>query len=103
MVAQMVKNLPAMQETQVQSFGRKEENGMATHSGILAWSIPWSTPWKHARGAWHATAHGVTKSRTQLSNQHFQMSSLVEVLYLPIKYFCQKKLPKSSKILLTNL
>ena len=36
LVAQTVKNLPAMQETQVQSFGWKEENGMATHSGILA-------------------------------------------------------------------
>ena len=39
----MVKNLPAMQETQVQSLGAKDplEEGMATHSSILAWSIPW--------------------------------------------------------------
>ena len=37
----MVKNLPAMQETQIQSLGRKDplEEGMATHSSILAWEI----------------------------------------------------------------
>ena len=41
-VAQMVKNLPAMQETQVQSVGWEDplEKGMATHSSILAWEIP---------------------------------------------------------------
>ena len=41
-VAQMVKNLPAMQETQVQSPGWEDplEKGMATHSSILAWRIP---------------------------------------------------------------
>ena len=40
--AQMVKNLPAMQETQVQSLGPEDllEKGMATHSSILAWRIP---------------------------------------------------------------
>ena len=39
----MVKNLPAMQETQVQSLGREDplEEGRATHSSILAWEIPW--------------------------------------------------------------
>ena len=39
-----VKNLPAMQETQVQSLGRVYllEEGMATHSSILAWRIPWT-------------------------------------------------------------
>ena len=38
----MVKNLPTMQETQVQSVGREDplEKGMATHSSILAWRIP---------------------------------------------------------------
>ena len=43
LVAQMLKNLPAMQETQVQSLGREDalEKGMATHS-ILAWRIPWT-------------------------------------------------------------
>ena len=42
--AQMVKNLPAMQETQVTSLGWEDplEMGMATHSSILAWRIPWT-------------------------------------------------------------
>ena len=39
----MVKHLPTMQETQVQSLGREDplEKEMATHSNILAWKIPW--------------------------------------------------------------
>ena len=43
-MAQMVKNLPAMQETQVRSLGQEDslEKGMATHSSILAWRIPWT-------------------------------------------------------------
>ena len=42
-LAQMVKSLPAMQETQVQFLGWEDplEKGMATHSSILAWRIPW--------------------------------------------------------------
>ena len=41
---QMVKNLPVMQKTRVQSLGREDslEKGMATHSSILAWRIPWT-------------------------------------------------------------
>ena len=42
LVAQMVKNLPSMQEAWVQSLGQEEEKGMATHSSILAWEIPWT-------------------------------------------------------------
>ena len=43
LVVQRVKNLPAMQETQVQSLGWEDplEEGMETHSSILAWRIPW--------------------------------------------------------------
>ena len=43
-MAQMVKNLPAMLETQVQSLGGEDplQNGMATHSRTLAWRIPWT-------------------------------------------------------------
>ena len=43
-VAQLVKNLPAMQETWIWSLGWEGplENGKATHSGILAWRIPWT-------------------------------------------------------------
>ena len=42
LLSQMVKNLPAMQETWVQSLGQEDplENGIATHFSILAWSIP---------------------------------------------------------------
>ena len=60
----MVKNLPAMQETWVRSQGWEDhlEEGIATHSGILAWRITMD------RGAWQAAAHGVSNSQTQLSN-----------------------------------
>ena len=59
LVAQMIKNLPAMQETWVRSLGREDplEKGMATHSGILAWRILWTE-----RGAWWATVFGVAQS-----------------------------------------
>ena len=44
LVAQLVKNLPAVQETWVQSLGWEDplEEGKATHSSILAWRIPWT-------------------------------------------------------------
>ena len=60
----MVKKLPAMQETWVPSLGWEDslEEGMATHSSILAWRTTMD------RGAWQATVHGVIKSWTQLSN-----------------------------------
>ena len=60
LVAQMVKNLPAMWETWVQSLGWEDplEKGMTTHSSILAWRIPVD------RGAWQVTVCGVTKSQT---------------------------------------
>ena len=43
-MAQTVKKLPIMQETQVQSLGWEDplDNGMAIHSSILAWGIPWT-------------------------------------------------------------
>ena len=60
----MVKNLPAIQKTWVQSLNWEDplEEGMATHSSILAWRIPMD------REAWQATVHGVTKSQTRLGN-----------------------------------
>ena len=53
----MGKNLPAMQETWVRSLGWEDplEEGMATHTSILAWRTPMD------RGAWQVTIHGVTK------------------------------------------
>ena len=61
LVAQLVKNLPAMWETWVQSLSWEYplEKAKATHSSILAWRIQ------------DYTVHGVTKSWTQLSNFHF--------------------------------
>ena len=61
LVAQMVKNLPAMQEICIRSVGQEEplEKGMATHSSILAWIIPWTEG-----GGWWATVLGVAESDT---------------------------------------
>ena len=61
LVAQLVKNPSAMQETWVQSLGWKDplEEGMATYSSILAWRIH-----PMDRGAWRAAVHGVVKSDT---------------------------------------
>ena len=44
LVAQLVKNLPAVQETRIRSLGQEDplEKGMAIHSSILAWRIPWT-------------------------------------------------------------
>ena len=58
----MVKNLPAVWEAWVQSLGWEDflEEGMTTHSNILAWRIPTD------RGAWRATVHRVAKSQTRL-------------------------------------
>ena len=51
LAAQMVKNLPAVQDTQVQSLGWEDplEEEMATHSHIIAWRIPWT---KEPGGIW---------------------------------------------------
>ena len=67
LLAQMVKNLPAMRETQVSSLGLEDplEKGMATHSSILGLENSMD------RRAWWATVHGVAKSRTGLSDFHF--------------------------------
>ena len=60
LTAQLVKNLPAVQETPVRFLFQEDllEKGKATHSSILAWRIPW-------------TVHGATKIWTQLNDFHF--------------------------------
>ena len=89
LVTQMVKKLPAMRETWVQSLAWEDllEKGMATHLTILAWRVPWTEepgrsmgekamaphssnlawrfPWTEEPGG--PTVHGVAKSRTRLS------------------------------------
>ena len=64
LVVQMVKNLPAMQETWVRSMGWEDplEKGKATHSSILVWRTPWTEE------------PGGAKSHTRLSNFHFSLS-----------------------------
>ena len=64
LVAKMVKRLPTMRETQVQSLGQEDllEKEMATHSSILAWKIPWM---EEPGGL---TVHGIAKSWTSLSD-----------------------------------
>ena len=59
MVAQLVKNLPAMKETQVRFLDWEDplEEGMATHSSILAWRTPMD------KGAWWVTVLGVAESQ----------------------------------------
>ena len=58
LVVQMVKNLPVVWETWVRSLRWEDplEEGIATHSSILAWRIPMD------RGTWQATVHGIPKS-----------------------------------------
>ena len=58
LVVQMVKNLPVVWETWVRSLRWEDplEEGIATHSSILAWRIPMD------RGTWQATIHGVAES-----------------------------------------
>ena len=59
-MAQMVKNLPATQESWVRFLGQEDplEKGMATHSNIHVGEF-------HGQGAWRTTVHGVTKSQTR--------------------------------------
>ena len=73
LVAQRVRNPPAMWETWVRSLGWEDplEEGMTTHSSILAWRIPMN------RGTWQTIVHGVAKSQTQLVTKHSRTSSFL--------------------------
>ena len=88
LVAQLIKNLPAMREAWVWSLGWEDllEEGMASHSSILAWRISVD------RGAWWAIVHGVAQSRTQLSDYaHLSLSCLIcssRVLNVPVLLDC---------------
>ena len=76
LVAQIVKNQPAIWETWVWSLGWEDplEKGMATHSSTLAWRIPMD------RGAWWAAVHGVTKSLTDGATKHSTAHILIKNL-----------------------
>ena len=78
-MARWLENLPAMkeiQETQFLSLGQEEllEEGMATHSSILAWEIPWT------KGAWWGTVHRIEKSWTPLKWLKKEMATHSSVL-----------------------
>ena len=79
-MAQTVKNPPAMWETRVRYLGWEDplEEGMAAHSSILAWIIPWT----EESGGLH-TVHGITKSWMRLSNFHFTSSVDLDGIGLP--------------------
>ena len=70
----VVKNLPAMQETQVQSLGQEDslEKGKATHSSILAWEIPWTEELGAGYYLWGRKESGTT----QRLHFHFSLSKL---------------------------
>ena len=79
LVAQVVKNLPAMHETSVWSLGWEDflEEGMATYSSILAWRIP------RNGGGWRATVHGVAKNQIwqvtqQQPHNHFAIEAALQ-------------------------
>ena len=70
LTAQMVRKLPALQATLIQSLGWKDLlwKEMATYSSILAWRIPWTEE--------PGGLQGVAKSWTQLSDQHFDVVAM---------------------------
>ena len=78
-MAQTVKNLPTMQETQVRSLGWEDplEKGMATHSSILDWRIPWTeelvgySPWSRKESG---TTDQLTISLYFLSRQKYNIN-----------------------------
>ena len=81
-MAQLVKNLPAVQENRVRSqfWDSPLEKGLAAHSSILAWRIP------KDRGAWWAAVLGVTKSLTGLSDltlSLFFLITLASNIFIP--------------------
>ena len=87
-MAQMVENLPAVQDNQVQPLGWEDhlEKGMVTHSTILAWRFPWKEE------LWWAIVYGVAKSQTQLSHQHFHFFNTVhEIMWDSHKQNCTKE------------
>ena len=83
LVAQMVKRLPTVRETRVQSLGWEDllEKGMATHSSTLDWKIPWTEE------PGRLQSRGVAKSRTRLSDFTFTFR---EILFRSIQAWAHK-------------
>ena len=89
LVAQLVKNPPAMQETWVRSLGWEDplEKGKATYSSILVWRIPWTCPWGHKES-----------DRTeQLSLYLLSKLSKIKTYHFKLRLYCNRfNLYKSS-------
>ena len=86
LVAQMVKRLPAMWETQVQSLSWEDplEKEMATHSSILAWKIPWTEePGRPQSMGWQRVRHDWA---TSLSLKMFKRATTIKCYFLLILY-----------------
>ena len=89
LVAQMVKNLPAMQETWVRSLGREDplEKEMATHSSILAWRIPWTEEpgGLQSMGSQRVGHNWVTNTFTNTLRKEKEPWSPKDVIYISFK------------------
>ena len=92
LVAQTVKHLPAMQETQFQSLGREDplEKEMATHSSILACKIPWTeepgglySPWGHKE--WDPTERLThTHTQTGKNKAYIEINNKAMNIHVPV-------------------
>ena len=74
----MVKRLPTVRETQVQSLGREDllEKGMATHSSIPAWKIPWMEESGRLYSPWGRKESGTTEQTHTHTHTHTHTQSL---------------------------
>ena len=90
LVAQKVKHLPAMRETRVQSLGWEDpqEKEMATHSGTLAWKIPWTE--KPGR-LWSMESQSWAWSEQLHFYFHFNLNA---TLFVPKHVLCSRHWPK---------
>ena len=89
LVAQQVKNLSAMQEIQIQSLGG-EGQGMATHTSILAWRIPWT---EELEGLWsigsQRVEHNLATTHVCLSDICVHDTTIAMICFLPMLFgFC---------------
>ena len=97
-VAQMVKNLPVVWETQVQSLSQEDplEKGMATHSSILAWRIPWTEKpgGLQSMGSQRVgQTEGLTLSLFHLTSMLHQQNPNIKTFFYTMFKKKKKKLP----------
>ena len=85
----MVKNPPAMQETQIQSLGQEDplEKGMAAHCSILAWRIPWT----EEPGGLQPMGRKELDTTEQLTLSLFFFLSHILAIYMPFRELLQRK------------